>query len=69
VQLAGVFDIEYLRSIRGHGVEPTGSLFAAHTGHHHAEVLMSVRDRETIVVDDRNTYSVLMLRAVEQGSC
>jgi hypothetical protein len=56
VQLAGVFDIEYLRCIRGHGVEVTGALFAAHTGHHHTKVLISVRDKETVVVDARNTF-------------
>lgn len=56
VQLAGVFDVEYLRSIRGHGVELTGALFASHTGHHHTKVLMSVRDKDTVVVDDRNTF-------------
>ena len=56
VQLAGVFDVKYLRTIRGHGVEVTGALFAAHTGHHHAKVLISIQDRETVVVDDRNTY-------------
>jgi S1-C subfamily serine protease len=56
VQLAGSVDIQYLRDIRGHGVEITGALFAASTGHHHANVLVDTQDKKTMVIDDRNTY-------------
>jgi hypothetical protein len=56
VQLAGSVDIQYLRDIRGHGVEIAGPLFAASTGHHHANVLVDTQDKKTMVIDDRNTY-------------
>jgi hypothetical protein len=56
VQLAGVFDIQHLRDIRGHGVEIAGTLFHSYTGHHHSKVLISVDDKLTSVVDNRNTY-------------
>jgi S1-C subfamily serine protease len=56
VQLAGAVDVQHLRDIRGHGVELTGSLFHSHTGHHHAEVLISIEDKLTTILDDRNTY-------------
>lgn len=56
VQIAGAVDTQYLRHIRGHGVELTGALFAAHTGHHHARVLINTQDNRTIVVDNRNTH-------------
>ncbi len=56
VQLAGSIDIEHLRKIRGHGVELIGPLFAAHTGHHHTAALMSVDDRQTAIIDERNTF-------------
>lgn len=56
VQLAGNVDIELLREKRGHGMEITGCLFHAHTGHHHAELLTYLRDTKSQAIDDRNIF-------------
>lgn len=45
-----------LFDLRGHGIEFTGHLFHAHTGHHHTRVLLDARESPPRVVDDRNTY-------------
>jgi S1-C subfamily serine protease len=45
-----------LRRFRGHGLRVSGSLFHAHTGHHHTSVLFSCEE-EPVVIDSRNTYA------------
>jgi S1-C subfamily serine protease len=67
VQLAGHIDIPRLRNIRGHGVEVRGELFHAHTGHHHAEVLLSLGNEQPKVIDNRHTYPQARLKSSGTG--
>ena len=48
-------NIHLLRQVRGCGVRLKGPLWHAHTGHHHAPVLMSVQE-PPVVLDNRHTY-------------
>jgi S1-C subfamily serine protease len=56
IQVATTFDTAILRNFLGCGVRLRGHLYHAHTGHHHANVLIFL-EVPPVIIDHRNVYT------------